>query len=475
MRLQKIPQARRKGLASLGLALGLCACQGPRAQAPPPLAIRSFVPANDTSGVKPNLPASQELAETRILDLASALRIGGASSLQVALAREELAAAEAQLDAAQVLLLPTLTVGGGYQDHSGALQETTGNILQVDRNSAYLRGGLIATVDLAQAFLEPTRASHQVEAASQSVRASINRNLTAIAMAHQDLHQAQALANQAQADTALAGELVELTEAFASAGQGLEADAARARAEFAQRARLESAAKQSLQMRSTHLATLLRLDPTSALRTAEDRLIPLALFGLESSLDELLLRAQESRPELRALQASLRAQEQTERKQRLSVLIPELNLGLHTGRLGGAPESSFHNFSDEDQFSATLTWSLRNLGLGESAARRNATAVTKSARLRLLIAQDKIAQEVTLAHLQIQAGQVQIAYAAQNVSEAAAALDLSLRRSRAAEGLPIEALQAIRANAQAKRAYLEAVATFNRSQFRLLQAVGSVP
>jgi outer membrane protein TolC len=269
--------------------------------------------------------------------------------------------------------------------------------------------------------------------------------------------------------------LVELTEAFASAGQGLEADAARARAEFAQRARLESAAQQNLHMRSTHLATLLRLDPTKALRTAEDRLIPLALFGLESSLDQLLLRAQESRPELRALQASLRAQEQTERKQRLSVLIPELNLGLHTGRLGGAPESSFHNFSDEDQFSATLTWSLRNLGLGESAARRNATAVTKSARLRLLIAQDKIAQEVTLAHLQIQAGQVQIAYAAQNVSEAAAALDLSLRRSRAAEGLPIEALQAIRANAQAKRAYLETVATFNRSQFRLLQAVGSVP
>lgn len=80
------------------------------------------------------------------------------------------------------------------------------------------------------------------------------------------------------------------------------------------------------------------------------------------------------------------------------------------------------------------------------------------------MAQDQVAQEVTLAHLEVQAGPAQIEYAAQYVREAAASLDLNLRHSRAAEGLPIEALQAIRANAQAKQAMSEALGRFNRAQ-----------
>jgi len=465
--------------ASWALALGCCACQGPAVHSPTPLTAKDYVPipAQDSShqmgrnGEEPR----ETGATTQTLDLASALREGGASSLQVALAREELAAAEAQLDAAQVLMLPTLTVGGGYQDHDGALQETQGSILQVERNSGFLRGGLIATIDLAQAFMEPARAGYQAQAASQNVRASVNSNLTTIALAHQDLLQAQIQVTETQADRALAAELVELTEAFASAGQGLEADASRARAELSQRARIAVAAEQNLRMRSTRLATLLRLDPDTPLRTKEKHLIPLALINTSTSLDELLALAQESRPELRVLQANLRAQEQGERQEQWSVLIPQLDLGLYSGRLGGGEGSKFRDYTEEDQFSATLTWSLRNLGLGESAARREAAARTKSARLRFLMAQDQVAQEVTLAHLEVQAGPAQIEYAAQNVREAAASLDLNLRRSRAAEGLPIEALQAIRANAQAKQAMSETLARFNRAQFHLLQAVGSVP
>ena len=86
-----------------------------------------------------------------------------------------------------------------------------------------------------------------------------------------------------------------------------------------------------------------------------------------------------------------------------------------------------------------------------------------------------VAQEVILARLEAMSSQAQIRLAFQNKHDSQASLKLNLERSRAALGLPIEALQAIRANAQANREYLQAVANYNRSQFRLLEAVGSAP
>jgi len=63
----------------------------------------------------------------------------------------------------------------------------------------------------------------------------------------------------------------------------------------------------------------------------------------------------------------------------------------------------------------------------------------------------------------------------QNVAELLASLDLNMARIRGAEGLPIEALQAIQAAATARDTNLDAVGEFNRSQFFLLRAVGRAP
>ena len=49
---------------------------------------------------------------------------------------------------------------------------------------------------------------------------------------------------------------------------------------------------------------------------------------------------------------------------------------------------------------------------------------------------------------------------------------LNLQRISAAEGLPIELLQAIRARSDALDAYNKAVSNYNRAQFRLLHALG---
>ena len=413
-----------------------------------------------------------EPGDVRTLDLAQALAIGGANSLQVALARQELAEAHARLDQAEVLWLPNLWAGVGYDKHEGALQETEGNILQVSRNSGFVGGGILASFELADAMLEPRSARHGVDAASAGVTSSVNDALLAIALAYNDLLGAQAGLTLARENVSLAEELVELAEAFSRSGQGLEADAARARNELAHRRRLAVAREQSIETQSARLATLLRLDPRHPLRAGEPRLVPFALMREDVDLDGLVGLAMEARPEIRSLTAVVMAEEASERQEGLRPFLPRLLLGLRGGGLGGGTGSDFEQLGDEGELTAALIWGVRNLGFGESAVRRREAARTRRAMVRLEMARDSVAEEVTVAWLQAREGRRQVELAVVNVAESLDSLDLNMRRIRGAEGLPIEALQAIQAAATARDAYLDAVGGFNRSQFLLLRAVG---
>jgi outer membrane protein TolC len=401
--------------------------------------------------------------------------MGGANSLQIALAREELAEAHAGLDLAEVLWLPNLWAGVGYNKHEGALQETQGDVLQVSRNSGFVGGGIFASFDFADAMLEPRSALHDVDAASAGVSASVNDTLLAVAVAYNDLLEAQAGLTLAEENVSFAQELGKLTEAFSRSGQGLEADAARARNELAHRKRLVVAREQSVETRSARLATLLRLDPKQPLRASEPRLVPFALMPEDVELDNLVALAMDARPEIRSLTFGVSAEEAQGRQERLRPFMPRLVLGLRGGGLGGGTGSDFEDFSDEGQLTAGLVWGVRNLGFGESAVRRREAAQTRRAKVQLQLVRDAVAEEVTVAYLQARGRRRQVELAMQNVAESLDSLDLNMARIRGAAGLPIEALQAIQAAATARDTYLDAVGEFNRSQFLLLRAVGRAP
>jgi outer membrane protein TolC len=91
------------------------------------------------------------------------------------------------------------------------------------------------------------------------------------------------------------------------------------------------------------------------------------------------------------------------------------------------------------------------------------------------MALDAVSQQVTIAHLEVRQGRRQVDLAVENVDQSLNSLDLNMQRIHAAEGLPIEAMQAMRAAAEAQETYLESVSAFNRAQFRLLRAVGRSP
>ena len=85
---------------------------------------------------------------------------------------------------------------------------------------------------------------------------------------------------------------------------------------------------------------------------------------------------------------------------------------------------------------------------------------------------DRIAQEVVEAHGQVESRRKRIELAKSGIEAAQRSYELNLQRIENAKGLPIEALQAVQALAQARRDYLNAVIDHNVAQMKLCRATG---
>ena len=83
------------------------------------------------------LPDSQS---AHPIDLANALALGGASSLQIQLAREKTIESEANLLKARAMWLPSLRFGLAYTRHDGQIQATEGPVIHSGRNSLFFGG-----------------------------------------------------------------------------------------------------------------------------------------------------------------------------------------------------------------------------------------------------------------------------------------------------------------------------------------------
>jgi outer membrane protein TolC len=409
------------------------------------------------------------------IDLSTALRLAGANNLQIQFAQQRLAEAFARLDGAEVLWLPSLSAGPLYNKHDGRLQETEGNVIEVSRNSAFIGGGPTMSFHLADALFEPLAACQLVRAEQAAVARTTNDTLLAVAVAYLDLVQAESQRAISRQDVSNAKQLVELTESFAKTGQGLESDAARARNEMATRQRELIEADEAVLTRSVRLANLLRLDPAVTLHTVNTEVTPLVLLTEDTPLKELTERALATRPETEERSALVQAAFERLRQERIRPFIPRVLLDISAGGYGGGTGSHFTNFSDRTDFNVLAVWELRNLGLGNQALERQREAQQLQAATSEELIRDLIAAEVAEAYHQIHERRRQIDVGQQAVAESLRSLELNMNRIRGAEGLPIEALQAIQSVAAARRSYLAAVTNYNRAQFVLLRAVGQPP
>lgn len=441
-------------------------------------------------GAAPALPGSlPPPSDSSLIDIPTALRLAGANNLQIALAAERLRQAEARLDGANALWLPSANVGTGYNSHTGRIQDTAGQIIDVRRNSFFVGGGpvvgnfpltagagpaprLFMGIPLADAVFSRLAERQQVAASRADTAAALNDTLLRVGLAYLDLVAAHHQAGIARDAEANAKELVRLVESRVKAGTTLPADGLRASAELADRERQSRRADESVRVASAELGRLLRLDPAILLVTAETQPVPMDLVNPDTSLLALAEQGLTQRPELARNQALVRASLERFRQEKWRPWVPSVAVGYSAGGFGGGAGNEFGKFGGRGDFDAVLAWEFRNLGYGNRALQRERSSLLAQANLTAEQLHDDILAEIARAHHQVKSRRDQIAAAGRQLAAAAEALPLNFKGIVGGNLRAIEGQQAVQALAAAQTQYLTSVTEYNQAQFQLLRAIG---
>jgi outer membrane protein TolC len=448
-----------------------------------------------------NLPAtdpvssSSEGTDWQTIDLASALQLAGVRNLSLVVAQQRVEAAVAAQQFAAAQILPNLSLGGNYDQHTGVLQQDPGNILSVDRSALYIGAGANAVgsgtvqipglsynLNLSQA-LYGYFVTRQNTGQARFERAAENNNvLRDVALAYTNLLRASALRSLAVLARNDAGEIARLTGNYAKTGEGRQADADRAATEFARRDEdlLEA---QAAEAQASHaLCELLNLDPILRLVPAQSQVVPQSVVPTQMPLAELLAVAALERPELLARQSALRAAMLELDGARVLPFSPTVLIGLSGGGFGGGSDVAasqgaprFGDFSDRSDLDAVMYWSLRNLGVGNKALVDAARSRLRTSQFQQLDVLDAVREEVVAAYVQALSWLAQVSRHADAVRTGEQALKEDLIRVRGREGLPIELLDSLRQVTDARRDYLNAIVGYNRAEIRLYVALGNPP
>jgi outer membrane protein TolC len=424
-------------------------------------------------------------AASHPIDLATALRLADARNPLVAFTRQQVCQAYAQLERADVLWLPSIRAGAGYNHHDGSIQRVEGDQVDTSRNDLFgglgaspygvgspIVPGVWANFQLADAIFQPLAAQQAAAAKCAAAGATLNDTLLKVATAYLDLLRAEqdlAIALETQEH---ASALDEVTQAYAQTGQGLQSDADRTATELSLRKNNVVRAQESVAVASARLAQLLHLNPAIQLEPIEPVVAALDLTSDDQCIEALIAQAISSRPELAESRHLICEAIDRLRREQVAPLVPNVMLGVSDGGMAGSRSSDYapgHNRFDMD---AIAYWELRNFGFGDQAARREARSVVNQTHLRQVDLMDQVAREVTEAQIQVRARRDQIKIAEDGVRVASGSYQLNIQRIEQAQGLPIEVLQSLQALDQARREYLRTIIDYNTAQFTLLRALG---
>ena len=446
---------------------------------------------------KPGIEDAVEVAGENVdnqypIDLPAALRLAGGNNLQIALASQRVLAAQARLQGATALWLPSFNGGIGYNIHRGKIQDTAGDILDVNRSSAYAGGGpllgpapltggtngparLFVGLPLTDAIFEPLAARQIAQAAGANQTAIFNNELMAASVGYLELVRAVGQVAIAREAVKNFEELVRLVSARVRAGTAPPADELRAQAELADRRRIVFRTEEAVRNASADLVNLLNLQPDLSLVPNEEQPLAIELVDTKQPLPTLIAQGIAMRPELAAHRAFVQATLDRLRQEKWRPAIPSLQLGFSAGGFGGGRDDFFGDFAGRTDFDALAVWELRGMGFGNVALIRERRSQHQQAQISREDVRNTIAAEIVRSYYQARLRESQIEAARQQVEAAAEAVPLNFKGIIGGQLRAIEGLQSIDALAAAQTQYLTAIIDYDRAQFELLRALGNPP
>jgi outer membrane protein TolC len=440
------------------------------------------------------------------IELGSALRLAGVNNPQILIARQRVVEAMALRQLAAAQFLPSLHLGGSYDDHAGNLQQSSGNILKIDRNSVYLGAGanaiaagtvsipgVVWSLNISDTVYNALIAGQVVEQRRFASRAVENEMLRRVAVGYTDLLRTEGQYAIARRLVVEAREVEALSETFAKAGAGRDADADRARTERSEREAELMIAEGEVLVVSNRLTELLTLPPTTRLRILDEKVIPFAVVPDPIPLPELLAIAVLNRPELQDRRSAIRQAMLSLDGARVLPFSPTVLIGLSYGSEGGGsnltpqnpatPGASvfgenaprFSNFKERLDVDAVAYWALDNMGVGNVSSIRGARARLGSAQLQFLEQLNRVRAEVANAYARTHARFAQIGMAEEAVSNALQTFNSDAAAIRGGVGRPIELLESLRLLGRSRTIYLHAIVDYNQAQLELYVALGQPP
>lgn len=442
----------------------------------------------------PESPPSILPPDTRPIDLNTALRLAGVENPDLNLARQRVLEAVAIRQFAAAQILPTINPGFNYDSHTGALQQSNGNILSVNRSAVYVGAGANAiaagTVNIpgvqlggniaegVYAYLASKQLVAQRQFATTAIR---NQVFLQVTLAYSELLRAEGVRAIAVESIGEASEVARLTIAFARTGQGRQADADRATTELARREGERLAAEGMILTASAELCRLINLDPSIRLQPTDAFVVPHPLVPDPQPLCELIALALLRRPELGERRAAIREAFLVLEGAKVLPFSPTLLVGYSAGGFGGGSNlvrPVFGSFTSRSDLDVIAYWTIRNLGVGNIALIKGADARLKGAKFQEIAILNRVRAEVATAYARSHARYAQIGTTEAAVRSGLRGFreDLDLTRQQGLRTvLPIELLNNFRLLNEARREYLDSIVEYNRSQFELFVAMGQPP
>jgi outer membrane protein TolC len=440
------------------------------------------------------------------IDLGTALKLAGVENPDLLLARERIAEIVAQRQLAVAQLLPNLNLGTSFDSHNGVLQQSTGNILSVNRSSMYFGlgasavgsgtvniPGLYYNLNVGEAWYGFLISRQRVRTAESVAAAVQNDTWLRVCLAYLDLLRGDGRRAIAAKNRGEAAEVARLTAEYANTGQGRKADADRASVELRRRDIELTQAEADTLTASARLCQLLNLDPTTRLKPIDGWVVPAPIVPDPIPLPELLAIALLQRPELAARRSEVRTSLYELSLAKVLPFAPNAILGYSAGGFGGgsnlisqpggfingsgqrveAPE--FGDFSGRSDLDVVVYWTFRNMGVGNLALIRGADSRVRQTRLRELETLNTVRAEVAEAHARVAARFLQIDAAEQATRSSGDAYTEDLTRIQGGKGLPLELVDSLRILSRSRYEYLDTIIDYNRAQFQLWVALGRPP
>lgn len=403
-----------------------------------------------------------------VVDLPSALAVVGARSVEVRYAQARVEEARQGVWAAAFSFVPEVLPGAVFRAHRELLQQTTGQFLNVSKQSELGGAGVLAQWDAGGALFRGLAAARRTDAAEAATDTARAQAALAVATGYFDLVRSRALVRIADRAVASARELERDQEAKERRGAGIRADVLQARAEVVRKQFLRSQASVGVATASARLAALLELDPSVELVPSDETPLAVQLVSDDLTTEQLLARAGASRPELRESAALIEAARREHQGTVWGPLVPQVDAGLETGVLG----PTFGHSDTTNDYVASFGWKIGPGGLLDFPAMNATAARVQQARLREEGLRVEIAREVVESRAHATAAEQELVSAQEGVVASREALRLVTERFQKGAGIVLEVLDAQRALVTAETDEVEAIVHFDRAQYSLLRAIG---